>query len=201
MWRPCWQRAPALSRDQADGRRQFGLHAGRRRHLKQLDDFYLMMIEQPLGARRHHRPRRIAGQARHAHLPGRVHPLGASCRAGHPAGRLRHHQHQAGARGRLPRSPARARRGAGRRHSRVVRRDAGSRHGPRAQHRARHAAEFRPAGRRFGQPALLGARHRRCRRWKSPPHGTIRVSDEPGFGYALDLDFIRRITVREESLG
>jgi O-succinylbenzoate synthase len=31
--------------------------------------------------------------------------------------------------------------------------------------------------------------------------GTIRVSDEPGFGYALDLDYIRSITVREESAG
>ena len=29
-----------------------------------LDDFYLMMIEQPLGARRHHRSRRAAGAAR-----------------------------------------------------------------------------------------------------------------------------------------
>jgi O-succinylbenzoate synthase len=33
------------------------------------------------------------------------------------------------------------------------------------------------------------------------PQGTIRVSEEPGFGYALDRDFIRHITVREESLG
>jgi O-succinylbenzoate synthase len=31
--------------------------------------------------------------------------------------------------------------------------------------------------------------------------GTIRVSDEPGFGYALDRDYIRSITVREESAG
>jgi O-succinylbenzoate synthase len=33
------------------------------------------------------------------------------------------------------------------------------------------------------------------------PQGTIKVSGEPGFGYALDRDYIRRITVREESLG
>jgi O-succinylbenzoate synthase len=32
------------------------------------------------------------------------------------------------------------------------------------------------------------------------PRGTIRVSGEPGFGYALDLDFLRGITVREETL-
>ena len=30
--------------------------------------------------------------------------------------------------------------------------------------------------------------------------GTIQVSDEPGFGYALDLDYIRQNTVREETL-
>jgi O-succinylbenzoate synthase len=33
------------------------------------------------------------------------------------------------------------------------------------------------------------------------PHGTIELRDDPGFGYALDLDFIRSITVREESIG
>lgn len=32
------------------------------------------------------------------------------------------------------------------------------------------------------------------------PAGTIRVTDDPGFGYALDLDYIREITVREETL-
>ncbi len=31
--------------------------------------------------------------------------------------------------------------------------------------------------------------------------GTIRVSDEPGFGYCLDRDFIQSITIREESAG
>ncbi|HEY2014092.1 MAG TPA: o-succinylbenzoate synthase [Bryobacteraceae bacterium] len=31
--------------------------------------------------------------------------------------------------------------------------------------------------------------------------GTIEIRDEPGFGYALDQDFIRSITVREESVG
>jgi O-succinylbenzoate synthase len=32
------------------------------------------------------------------------------------------------------------------------------------------------------------------------PHGTIAVRDQPGFGYELDHDFIRSITVREETL-
>jgi len=33
------------------------------------------------------------------------------------------------------------------------------------------------------------------------PRGTIEIRDEPGFGYALDHDYIRSITVREEPLG
>ncbi|MDW8131332.1 MAG: o-succinylbenzoate synthase [Bryobacterales bacterium] len=33
------------------------------------------------------------------------------------------------------------------------------------------------------------------------PDGTITVSDLPGFGYELDEDYIRHITVREETLG
>ena len=33
------------------------------------------------------------------------------------------------------------------------------------------------------------------------PQGTIAIRDEPGFGYALDLDFIRSVTVREERIG
>ena len=32
------------------------------------------------------------------------------------------------------------------------------------------------------------------------PRGTILLRDEPGFGYDLDRDFIRQITVREESI-
>ena len=33
------------------------------------------------------------------------------------------------------------------------------------------------------------------------PRGTIVVRDDPGFGYPLDLDFLREKTVREEALG
>jgi o-succinylbenzoate synthase len=32
------------------------------------------------------------------------------------------------------------------------------------------------------------------------PAGTIHVTNAPGFGYELDHDFIRQITVREETL-
>jgi O-succinylbenzoate synthase len=31
-------------------------------------------------------------------------------------------------------------------------------------------------------------------------HGTIAIRDEPGFGYELDHDWIREITVREETI-
>jgi O-succinylbenzoate synthase len=36
---------------------------------------------------------------------------------------------------------------------------------------------------------------------ETTPQGTIRVSSEPGFGYALDRDYIQSITIREESAG
>jgi o-succinylbenzoate synthase len=36
---------------------------------------------------------------------------------------------------------------------------------------------------------------------EATPRGTIAIRDEPGFGYALDHDYIRAITVREESIG
>jgi O-succinylbenzoate synthase len=36
---------------------------------------------------------------------------------------------------------------------------------------------------------------------ETTPSGTIAIRDEPGFGYALDHDFIRSITVREETIG
>jgi O-succinylbenzoate synthase len=36
---------------------------------------------------------------------------------------------------------------------------------------------------------------------ETTPRGSIEIRDEPGFGYALDHDYIRSITVREETLG
>jgi O-succinylbenzoate synthase len=36
---------------------------------------------------------------------------------------------------------------------------------------------------------------------ETTPHGTIAINDSPGFGYALDMDFLRSITVREEPVG
>ena len=36
---------------------------------------------------------------------------------------------------------------------------------------------------------------------ETTPSGTIAIRDDPGFGYELDRDFIRSITVREETIG
>jgi len=36
---------------------------------------------------------------------------------------------------------------------------------------------------------------------ETTPRGTIEIRNDPGFGYDLDLDFIRSITVREEVVG
>ena len=36
---------------------------------------------------------------------------------------------------------------------------------------------------------------------ETTPHGTIEIRNRPGFGYDLDLDFIRSITAREETVG
>jgi O-succinylbenzoate synthase len=35
---------------------------------------------------------------------------------------------------------------------------------------------------------------------ETTPRGTILLRDAPGFGYELDRDFIRHITVREETI-
>jgi len=35
---------------------------------------------------------------------------------------------------------------------------------------------------------------------ETTPRGTILLRDQPGFGYNLDHDFIRHITVREETI-
>ncbi len=168
-------------------------------HLRQLDEFYLMMIEQPLSHDE---------IIDHAELQAKLAtPIcldecirtRASCRAGHPPARLRHHQYQAGPRGRLPRGEARSRCRAGRGHSRVVRRHAGGRHRARAQHRAFDAAEFHAAGRCLGQQALLEARHHSARRrdhaardHRRARRARLRLSRSTSISSA-------RITVREES--
>ncbi len=60
-------------------------------HLKRLEAYYLMMIEQPLGLGRHLQPRGIAAQTRDTHLPRRMHPHRRACARRHRSRRLPHH--------------------------------------------------------------------------------------------------------------
>ena len=171
-------------------------------HLKQLDEFYLMMIEQPLAHDDIIDHAALQAQLADADLPRRVHPHRAPRRAGDPAARLRHHQHQARTRRRLRRGEdafTTSRRRAG--IPGVVRRHARSRHRPRAQHRALHAAQLRPARRRLGQQALLEARHHRpagrshaARHDRSPRRARLRLRARPRTS-------CEQITVREETIG
>jgi len=32
------------------------------------------------------------------------------------------------------------------------------------------------------------------------PRGTIEIRDNPGFGYEIDMDFLRHVTVHEEAV-
>ena len=134
--------------------------------LKRLDEFNLMMIEQPLAHDE---------IIDHAKLQAQLQTpicLDECIRTAHQAEqaiateRLRHHQYQAGPRGRIRAKRSACTMSRRRRHSGVVRRHAGSRHRPRAQYRALDAAEFRAARRRLGQQALLDARHHSAARWK-----------------------------------
>ena len=159
-----------------------------------------MMIEQPLAHDDIIDHAELQAALEDADLPGRVHPLGASCRAGDSTARLPHHQHQAGPRRRISRKRSASTMSAqARGHSGLVRRHAGKRHRPRAQHRAVDAAEFRAARRRLGQQALLEARHHRAG-GRSDDRGTIALTDKPGFGYELDSEFLDEVTVRSETL-
>ncbi len=40
-----------------------------------------------------------------------------------------------------------------------------------------------------------------CPAVETTPRGTIEIRDDPGFGYAIDHDFLREVTVREVSAG
>ena len=99
----CAQRFPAIKL-MADANSAYTLADADR--LRQLDEFYLMMIEQPLGHDDIVDHAELQAQPPDAHLPGRMHPHRASCRAGYPPACVRNHQHQAGPRGRL--SPRRS---------------------------------------------------------------------------------------------
>ena len=62
-------------------------------------------------------------------------------------------------------------------------------------------AEFRAARATFRPASATGSATSSRPPVETTPRGTIEMRDEPGFGYALDHDFMREITVREEPVG
>ena len=168
--------------------------------LKQLDEFYLMMIEQPLAH---------DDIIDHAELQPQLETpicLDECIRSAHHAEqaiRLKagaDHQHQAGPRGRIRRSETRARCLRGARAFRCGaaacwKRASGARTTSRSRRcrTSRCRAMFRPA-------SATGSATSSRRQWKITPQGTIAVRDEPGFGYEIDHDFMKHVTVREEAV-
>ena len=167
--------------------------------LKCLDEFNLMMIEQPLAHDE---------IIDHAKLQAQLQTpicLDECIRSAHQAeqaiamkaGRIINIK--LGPRGRIRGSQAGARCRASGRHPGVVRRHARIRHRPRAQYRALHACRISRCPATFRPASAIGRATSSSRRWKYSTQGTIAVRDEPGFGYELDRDFLDSITVRQES--
>ena len=129
--------------------------------LKQLDAFYLIMIEQPLGYADIF-SRRVATPARNSDLPRRMHSRHRACACRDRPGRLSHHQHKTRPRWRPYTSSAATRSLPVEVDSRMVRRHARIGHRARAQYCDVLAAKFLPAGRCFREPSLLGRRYHRA---------------------------------------
>ena len=124
-------------------------------HLKALDDFDLLMIEQPLAWN---------DILDHVQLQKALRtPIcldesildGEDARKAIEAGALPDHQHQIGESRRLQRSPPGSRRLPGSEGPRLVRGNAGIGHRPSPQRRPLHPGEFQAAGRCFRQQALF----------------------------------------------
>ena len=142
-------------------------------HLRRLDDFDLLLIEQPLPEHDiigHARARR---RDRHADLPRRVARVGRRHRRRDRARSVRDRQHQAGPRGRLPRGGPDPRPVCRQGHSGVVRRDVGDGNRPGRERRPRRPARFHTARRHQRIDPLLrrGHRHRADRDHRRPRHG------------------------------
>ena len=127
-------------------------------HLRRLDEFGLLLIEQPLDEDdiRGHSAARATDP--HADLPRRVDHLGQGRGDGHRARRVPDDQRQARAGRRVPGGAPDPRRRGGARDSGVVRRNAGDRHRARAEPRAGRVARFRAARRRVGVRAATSPR-------------------------------------------
>ena len=147
--------------------------------LRELDQFGLMMIEQPLaGATSWTTPPCRASCGRPSASTSRSAPGRRPPRA-RPR-RLPRHQHQGRPRGRVRVEPGRARPLPRPRHARLVRRDAGVRHRPPGQRAPADAARLLASRRHLGQRALLRGRPR------GPPGGRLagrphhRAATAPG---------------------
>ena len=144
-------------------------------HLKRLDEFDLMMIEQPLAHDDIIDHATLQAQLKTPICLDESHPQRPSRRTGDRVASVPRHQHQTGPRRRIFRSLARPQRGSRPPHSRLVRGDARSRHRPRAQYCPLHARQLPTSRGRLGLQAILEAGHRSttCR-------GDLR-GDNPGF--------------------
>ncbi len=130
-------------------------------HLRNFDQFNLLMIEQPLWDDDIFYHARLQKELRTAIC------LDESIVSARTAAdcdrdrRMPHHQHQSRTRGRIQRGQEDSRHLPRPEDSSLVRRHARIRHRPRPQHRAFDAGEFQPARRRLCLQALLEGRHHR----------------------------------------
>ena len=130
--------------------------------LQALDDFDLLLIEQPLAHDDIIDHARLQASSEDADLPRREHPLGRRRPQGARPGRLPGHQHQGQPAGRPARGEARARRLPRPRRARLVRRDARVRHRPGGQRGDREPARLHPPRRCLGLGQVLRRGHRRA---------------------------------------
>ena len=161
-------------------------------HLCKLDEFDLLLIEQPLPEEDILGHAELARAVNDASVPRRVDRLDADGRRRDRTRRRRDHQHQARAGGRLPDRSAHPRPVRGARCSGVVRRHGRDRHRPRRQCRAGV-----PPG--FTLPGDISASTRFYARDIvvdpiTVEDGHVTVPTSPGLGFELDREFLNSIT-------
>ena len=127
-----------------------------------LDEFGLLMIEQPLAPGDLVDHAKLQRSVRHVDLSRRIHREPGTGATRSRIGRVPNHQHQIGPRRGIQRGKGHSGIHASARHAGVVRWNAGSGHRPRSQHRPLDAVRLHAAGRyrRFGK--VLARGHRRA---------------------------------------
>ena len=158
------------------------------------------MIEQPLWSDDFYFHARLQKQIADGDLPGRSHPQRARRRGRAGTGRLPHHQHQGGPRGRLLARRSRV-------HD-VAAALSTSRSGAEACWSRASAAPTMWHSRPCRTSRLPGDVSASKRYWKEDiiepevevsRQGLINVPDSPGCGYRVREDLIERLTVRKET--